>query len=308
LGRDRAAGHFLSAYWIPTGKQSKETVVSVINHVKREINAKLVYVGPYGAGKKTSISLVHDRLRPECRSEVRTSGDGPGKLQFFDFLPREIGSVDGYHVRFHMYAATADAGDDGTLRMVLKGADGVVFVADASPGREDICRSALSQVEEVLALHGLDRGQVPLVVQLNKRDLCTSREDGHPPLAAYFAANGLEIVETNARQGEGVLGVVSLLVKKVMKEIRRSGVQVQEPEMIEEDSYDDTEEWEDGAAGLRSPVSSLSRQESGGGWRVTVPAEGCRSHDGQLMLPVLLTHADGRHCRLTLTVAVTEEG
>jgi ABC-type branched-subunit amino acid transport system ATPase component len=68
--------------------------VPVINHVKREINAKLVYVGPTGAGKKTSMNLVHARLRPECRSEVRRRGAGAEELLFFDFLPREIGNVD----------------------------------------------------------------------------------------------------------------------------------------------------------------------------------------------------------------------
>lgn len=281
--------------------------MSVINHVKREINAKLVYVGPHSAGKRTSIALVHDRLRPECRSEMRTAGDGPGKLLFFDFLPREIGSVDGYRVRFHLYAATADAADDGTLRMVLKGADGIVFVADASPGKEDASRNALSQVEDVLEFHGVSDGEVPLVVQLNKSDLSTAPGDVHP-LAAFFAGKGLEMVETNARQGEGVLGVVSLLVKKVMKDIRRSGVQIQEPELIDEDiPGDDGDDWENGADGLCRPVSPRTRQDSVGGWRVTVLNEGGQSRGGHCTVPVLLTHEDGRQCRLSLTVAVTEE-
>lgn len=268
----------------------------VINHVKREINAKIVYVGPPGGGKKTSLGLVHARLRPECRSAVRRQGAGLGELLFFDFLPREIGSVDGYHVRFHLYAVAADGSDDSTLRMVLKGGDGIMFVADAGPGRGEANRLALEQVEEILHSFGVDVTAFPLVVQLNKSDLLAGDESA----SALFTGKGIDVQPSDARQGEGVLAAVSMLVKKVMAEIRRSGVQVQEPEVIPEESAGLTGDGADAVA-EPAPVTAGVR------WQLTAAAAELTEQSGNLSLPLLLTGSDGRNCRLTITVAVSEE-
>jgi signal recognition particle receptor subunit beta len=279
--------------------------VPVINHVKREINAKLVYVGPRRAGKRTSMALVHARLRPECRSDIRSMGSGDEELRFFDFLPREIGSVDGYHVRFHLYAVAAEEGNGANLRMVLKGVDGIMFVSDAAPGREASNRQALELVEEVLAAHGTERGAIPLVVQRNKRDLLAAPGAAADD-TALFAGRGWDVVETDARQGEGVLAAVSLLVKKVMTDIRRTGVQVQEPELLPEegdadDGVADEEAW---ASPACSPADFGAKE---GGWRLAVPCQDVPERDGVLALPLLLTHSDGRRCRLTVTVGVRAE-
>lgn len=277
----------------------------VVNHTKREINAKLVYAGPRGAGIRTSAALVHSRLRPECRSEVKTIGSGAETLQFYDFLPREIGNVDGYHVRFHVYAVAADGRDADSLRMVLKGADGIMFVADASPGRDGANCLALQQLEEALASRGLARGELPLVVQLNKKDLRPA-SDSAEDAAAPFAGKGWEVVETDARQGDGVLAAVSLLVKKVMREIRRSGVQVQETELLPEE-MGETDEPDELETVTNVEGSFPAAAGEKGAWRVSLAGQGTVERDGVVALPLVLNHPDGRRCRMTLTVALTAE-
>lgn len=277
----------------------------VVNHVKKEINVKLVYAGIRGAGKKTSLAFIHGRLRPDSRGDIRKQGNDADSLMFFDFLPREIGSVDGYHVRFHVYAVAVGEENEAALRMVLKGVDGIMFVADASPGAEELNSSALLQVESALSSHGVDMCQLPVVIQCNKADRVDARSS--EATQALSRRCRTEAVETVAPEGKGVLAAVSLLVKKVMQDIRRTGVQFQEPELPEQESAED-DEWGDEQDILSSPYVSGEVSAMAGGWNVTILHRESECHNGVMKLPLRLSAEDGRSRRLVLSITLTEEG
>lgn len=201
--------------------------MALINHTKKEINAKIVYAGPGAAGKETTLQFIYNKLKPEFRGPLKTARLQDDTMLFFDFMPPAEGSVQGYNVRFHLYTLPGELTDPLSWKMLLKGADGIVFVADLTAGRLGQDRASLDQLQELLAEYGKGLTALPLVVQANKRD--SAEAVGLDELRQTLGRAAVPLVSASAVSGEGVLESLFQVVKTVLKELRESGLTLDTP-------------------------------------------------------------------------------
>ncbi|MDO9080184.1 MAG: ADP-ribosylation factor-like protein, partial [Desulfuromonadales bacterium] len=145
--------------------------MALINYAKREINAKIVYYGPGLCGKTTNIKYIHEKLRPETRGKLLSLATETDRTLFFDFLPVDLGEIKGYQTRFQLYTVPGQVFYNSTRKMVLKGADGIVFVADSQREMLQANQESLANLRENLAEQGQNIDDIPMVIQYNKRDL-----------------------------------------------------------------------------------------------------------------------------------------
>jgi len=191
--------------------------MALINHRAREIHFKIVYYGPGLGGKTTNLQILHDRLPPERRGRLLSVSTDHERTLFFDFLPIELGSVNGLVTRFHLYTVPGQVFYRLSRRAVLQGADGIVFVADSHPARELSNRESLADLEQHLATLGLDAQRqraLPRIFQYNKRDLPLAL-----PIARLRAAlnpGGAPDFEAVAREGRGVTETLRAACKAVL--------------------------------------------------------------------------------------------
>src|SRR5678815_1671143 len=153
--------------------------MTFINYASREINCKIVYYGPGLCGKTTNLQYIFDSTAPQARGKLISLATETDRTLFFDFMPLELGTVRGFKTRFHLYTVPGQVFYEASRKLILKGADGVVFVADSQPDRMDANLETLENLKEHLQEHKLDFATIPYVLQLNKRDLpnAASRED-----------------------------------------------------------------------------------------------------------------------------------
>ena len=142
-----------------------------INFATREINCKIVYYGPGLSGKTTNIKWIYDHIKPENKGEMITLATETERTLFFDFVPIEVSNVKGFKVRFHLYTTPGQIIYQASRKLILKGVDGVVFVADSQEERHDANLDTLDDMLENLREYDIDIEDLPLVFQYNKRDL-----------------------------------------------------------------------------------------------------------------------------------------
>ncbi len=145
--------------------------MSMINYASREINCKLVYYGPGLGGKTTNLEHVYNKVAPGSRGKMISLATETERTLFFDFLPVDLGSVRGFKVKFHLYTVPGQVYYNASRKLILKGVDGVVFVADSQIDRMDANIEAMQNLYENMAQHGYDLTKIPFVIQYNKRDL-----------------------------------------------------------------------------------------------------------------------------------------
>jgi len=145
--------------------------MSMINYASREINCKLVYYGPGLGGKTTNLEFVYNKVAPAARGKMISLATETERTLFFDFLPVDLGTIRGFKVKFHLYTVPGQVFYDASRKLILKGVDGVVFVADSQEERMDANIESLYNLEENLRAQGYDPEKIPYVLQLNKRDL-----------------------------------------------------------------------------------------------------------------------------------------
>lgn len=189
--------------------------MAVINHAKREINAKLVFFGPAGSGKASLFSFIHQRVKPSLCGPLKSMPAGGDTLQFFDYLPFEHAILDGYRVRFHLYTLTGSVENPGTWKMTLKGADGLALVAEKGAEQSEITAHAVRTLRSILASHGRDLQKTPCVLISTKADL-------HKTAAVSWGAElvTLPAVLSSAVTGEGILQALATLSQAVLQRLR----------------------------------------------------------------------------------------
>jgi signal recognition particle receptor subunit beta len=192
--------------------------MALVNNVKREINAKIVYFGPPGAGKTTCLAYIYRKLKAEYRSEQRSMALQQDRMMFFDFMPPGQGGSGEYDVRIHIYTLSGPVHEESSWKMLLKGVDGIVFVADASPDRLEANQQSMNQLQDLLAQYQRGVRDVPCLLQCNKSDepagLATDE------LTAALEWDGLPVMASAANNGAGVLEGLFRIVKTVMQELR----------------------------------------------------------------------------------------
>ena len=142
-----------------------------INFATKEINCKIVYYGPGLSGKTTNIKWIYDHIKPENKGEMITLATETERTLFFDFVPIEVSNVRGFKVRFHLYTTPGQIIYRASRKLILKGVDGIVFVADSQEERHDANLDTLDDMVENLKDYDIDIETIPLVFQYNKRDL-----------------------------------------------------------------------------------------------------------------------------------------
>lgn len=179
--------------------------MATINVRERRIDTKIVYYGPAQSGKTTNVVNVHSRLPEEHRGPLRSIDTEDERTLFFDFMPVQEIEVGGWSIRFHLYTVPGQKDYVRTRRAILGGADGIVFVADASPEQADANRESARELREHLSHYGRDESSLPVVLQVNKTDLADAREvvevtedlnDAAWPVFPAMAIRGIGVSET----------------------------------------------------------------------------------------------------------------
>jgi len=194
--------------------------MTFINYASREINCKIVYYGPGLCGKTTNLQHIYDSTAQEAKGKLISLATETDRTLFFDFMPLELGTVRGFKTRFHLYTVPGQVYYDASRKLILKGVDGVVFVADSQEERMDANIESLYNLEENLQTQGYDLMKLPYVLQLNKRDLpnVIPMED----LAYELRKKDEPVFEAVAATGAGVFETLKGVAKQVLTELRKS--------------------------------------------------------------------------------------
>jgi len=145
--------------------------MSMINYASREINCKLVYYGPGLGGKTTNLEHVYAKVKPDTRGKLISLATETERTLFFDFLPVDLGTIRGFKTRFHLYTVPGQVYYNASRKLILKGVDGIVFVADSQIERMEANQESMQNLYDNMAEYGYDLTKMPFLIQYNKRDL-----------------------------------------------------------------------------------------------------------------------------------------
>jgi signal recognition particle receptor subunit beta len=192
--------------------------VTLIHHSAREIHCKVVYYGPGLGGKTTNLRHVHQRAPTTARGRLISISTDNDRTLFFDFLPLELGTIRGFRTRFHLYTVPGQVFYDASRKLILKGVDGIVMVADSQEMRQDANIESIQNLKENLQQHGYELENIPYVLQLNKRDLPSSM----PPssMEQELRVKDEPVFEAVATQGKGVFDTLKGVIKLVLSDLR----------------------------------------------------------------------------------------
>ena len=192
--------------------------MALVNHTTREINAKIVYYGPGLSGKTTNIHFIYHRIAPNQRGKLISLATETDRTLFFDFLPVELGTIKNYKVRFHLYTVPGQVFYNATRKLVLKGADGVIFVADSQRTMLEANAESLSNLHDNFTDLGVDLTDYPVVLQYNKRDLpdVMSVDEMNTSLNPKM----IPFYEAVAMTGDGVLKTFTAISKLVLQDMQ----------------------------------------------------------------------------------------
>jgi len=193
--------------------------LSFINFAAREINCKIVYYGPGLGGKTTNLQVVYDRTGEAQKGKMISLATETDRTLFFDFLPLDLGTVRGFKTRFHLYTVPGQVFYDASRKLILRGVDGVVFVADSQEERMDANVEALENLQENLKEHGYEFSKIPYVLQLNKRDLPNAMPCDD--LRKELVKKGEPSFEAVAFQGVGVFETLKEVARQVLVELKK---------------------------------------------------------------------------------------
>ncbi|NVN90636.1 MAG: GTPase domain-containing protein [Desulfuromonadales bacterium] len=289
----------------------------LVNHVKKEIHAKIVYYGPEGVGKSTSLRYVFSRIRPHLRGELKSVPATGSSSLFFDFSPFEQPLFGGYRLRLHLYTLQGRVVNPAAWKMILKGIDGLMIVSDASPGGILSDQQSLTQLRDLIGSYGVSLDGIPTVLQLNKYDLPAriSVENA----ARELGLESCRACSTSALNGKGVLETLTALSHLVIGRIaerddvprdRTADADVRTGETALEDvptpvaGSNDEVFWNVSRGDKHhQSVSSEDSFRSTTG-EVSVADDGVRVEGGTVMIPLdILTPSGGRQ-RFVVTVVV----
>ncbi len=195
--------------------------MSFINYASREINCKIVYYGPGLCGKTTNLQFIYNKTAEEAKGKMISLATETERTLFFDFLPLALGEIRGFKTRFHLYTVPGQVFYDASRKLILKGVDGVVFVADSQEERFDANIESLENLKDNLEEQGFDLEKLPFVIQYNKRDLpnVSSVEE----LSNLLNPRKVPELEGCAMTGEGVFETLKAVAKLVLNNLKKGG-------------------------------------------------------------------------------------
>ncbi|MBI2682964.1 MAG: GTPase domain-containing protein [Acidobacteriales bacterium] len=193
--------------------------MSFINFAAREINCKIVYYGAGLGGKTTNLQVIFEKTAEKQKGKMISLATETDRTLFFDFLPLDLGTVRGFKTRFHLYTVPGQVFYDASRKLILRGVDGVVFVADSQEERMDANLEALDNLQDNLKEHGYDLTKIPYVLQLNKRDLPNAL--AVDALKKELMRKSEPVFEAVAFNGTGVFETLKEVARQVLVELRK---------------------------------------------------------------------------------------
>jgi len=192
--------------------------MSMINYASREINCKLVYYGPGLGGKTTNLQTIYAKTNKAAKGKLISLATESDRTLFFDFLPLELGTIRGFRTRFHLYTVPGQVFYDASRKLILKGVDGVVFVADSQPMRMDANMESIHNLGKNLKDQGYDLKAIPYILQCNKRDMdnAVSMEE----MSRVLRLKDEPMFEAVATTGVGVFETLKALAKMVLSGLK----------------------------------------------------------------------------------------
>ncbi len=194
--------------------------MSFLNYSTKEINFKVVYYGPGLSGKTTNIKNIYSKVKLEDKGKMVTLDTETERTLFFDFFPLNIGQIKGYKVRFHLYTVPGQIYYSSSRKLILKGVDGIVFVADSQRERFEANIESVEDLLENLEEYGFDFNTIPYVLQLNKRDL-----PNVTPVSELIAAlrkKDEPVIEASSMTGDGVIDTLKAISRLIMADIKKT--------------------------------------------------------------------------------------
>jgi hypothetical protein len=193
--------------------------VTFINYAAREINCKIVYYGPGLCGKTTNLQWIYDKTNPQAKGKLISLATETDRTLFFDFLPLDLGTVRGFKTRFHLYTVPGQVFYDASRKLILKGVDGVIFVADSQEARMEANAESLLNLDKNLKEQGYELKTIPYALQFNKRDLPTAVAVDEMYRSLNF--KGEPTFEAVAMSGTGVFDTLKAVAKLVLTELKK---------------------------------------------------------------------------------------
>jgi len=193
--------------------------LSFINFAAREINCKIVYYGAGLGGKTTNLQFIYEKTGEQQKGKMISLATATARTLFFDFLPLDLGSVRGFKTRIHLYTVPGQVFYDASRKLILRGVDGVVFVADSQEERMDANVEALENLQENLREHSYDFQKIPYVLQFNKRDLPNAMP--LDTLKKELWKRNEPVIEAVAFQGVGVFETLKTVARQVLAELKQ---------------------------------------------------------------------------------------
>ncbi|MGM0596801.1 MAG: GTP-binding protein [Myxococcota bacterium] len=193
--------------------------MSFINYSSREINCKIVYYGPGLCGKTTNLQYVYNKTNPDAKGKMISLATETERTLFFDFLPLSMGEIHGFKTRFHLYTVPGQVFYDASRKLILKGVDGVVFVADSQVERMEANLESLDNLRDNLEDHGFNLDNLPFVIQYNKQDLPNAAPVEE--LKKLINTRSVPDFPAIAITGEGVFPTLKSVAKQVLVELKK---------------------------------------------------------------------------------------
>ncbi len=195
--------------------------MSFINYSSREINCKIVYYGPGLCGKTTNLQHIYQKTNPDVKGKMISLATETERTLFFDFLPLALGEIRGFQTRFHLYTVPGQVFYDASRKLILKGVDGVVFVADSQIERMEANVESLDNLKVNLQDNGYYLDKIPYIIQYNKRDLPNAAS--LQELQKLCNPLGVPTFEARAKSGEGVFETLKAVAKLVLADLKKIG-------------------------------------------------------------------------------------
>ena len=193
--------------------------MSFLNYSTREINFKIVYYGPGLSGKTTNIKTIYDKVKSDNKGKLVSLATETERTLFFDFFPLDLGTIKGYKVKFHLYTVPGQIYYSSSRKLIMKGVDGIVFVADSQRERFEANIESLQDMLENLKEYNIEFESLPYVLQLNKRDLPNITPANE--LISALRKRSEPVVEAMALKGEGVVETLKSISKLIMIDVKR---------------------------------------------------------------------------------------
>jgi signal recognition particle receptor subunit beta len=194
--------------------------MTFINYASREINCKIVYYGPGLCGKTTNIQWIFEQANPEKRGKLVSLATETDRTLFFDFLPLDMGTVKGFKVRFHLYTVPGQVFYDASRKLILRGCDGIIFVADSQRARMEANIESIANLATNLKENGFDIRSIPYVLQLNKRDMPSAATV--PEMERLLRFRNEPMIEAVANKGAGVIETLKASARQILMELQRA--------------------------------------------------------------------------------------